>query len=447
MMLFDAFERLQARVEELEKKVSKSSHNSSKPPSSDGLKKGAAEPRQPGERPQGGQRGHKGATRQMTDFPDHIIDLRPDREICDCGALVSASAMYLIERRQQIEIPEPRHEVTEFRQYGVQCACGCLHAGDFPESVTPNVCYGPRLKSYAVGLVAGHFISVKRAGLLLRDQYNIQPSAGSIQKWVLIASARLEPAYAECQEAVSLALVAHFDESGVRVEGKLHWLHVAACKQAVYYTVHEKRGREAMIAADILPDFRGCAVHDHWKPYWGFDECIHALCNAHHLRELNYMEELTGHYWPIGLRKTLVEGKKAVAEAKQTGRERLEPKVLENLLGQYDRYLASGLAVFPEKRRDTAQKGRIKQHEATNLLVRLRDYKTQVLRFLTDWQVPFDNNLAERMVRPVKVKLKVCGGFRAFGGSQAFCILRSVWETSRLKGDNPFDAIGAAFTG
>ncbi len=446
-LLFDAFEALQKRVEELSKQVEKNSRNSSKPPSSDGLKKGAAQPRKPGERPPGGQPGHKGSTRQMVEHPDQTIHLQPSLSTCDCGLAISLSDAFVIERRQQIELPEPCHEVIEYRQYGVQCQCGCLHTGNFPEQVGPNVSFGPRLKSYAAGLVVGHFISVKRAGLLINDQYGVQPSTGSIQKWVLQASTQLMPEYAECKKAVSLAQVVHFDESGVRVDGQLHWLHVAACQDAVYYTVHGKRGQEAITAAEILPDFRGVAVHDHWKPYFAFKECVHALCNAHHLRELNYFEELTGHYWPIALREVLIEGKNAVTDARRAGHNYLEPWVLETILSRYDRCVASGLAAFPEKKCDSAQKGRIKQDAETNLLIRLRDYKAETLRFLTDWQVPFDNNLAERMVRPVKVKLKVCGGFRAFGGGQAFCVLRSIWESSRLKGRNPFDSFRMAFVG
>lgn len=143
--------------------------------------------------------------------------------------------------------------------------------------------YGVRLKSYAVGLVLGHFISVERACLLIQDQYGIQPSNGSIQAWLMTASERLQPLYDACKMAVTQAAVAHFDESGLRVNGKLNWLHVAVSPQAVYYTAHEKRGLEAMSSAGILPAFTGVAVHDHWKSYWHFKECLHALCNSHHL--------------------------------------------------------------------------------------------------------------------------------------------------------------------
>jgi len=171
---------------------------------------------------------------------------------------VSTLKTVLGECRQQIDIPEPRHEATEYRQLSVNCACGRTHQGDFPVYVTPHVSYGDRLKSYAVGLVLGHFISVERACLLIQDQYGIQPSNGSIQAWLMTASERLQPLYDACKMAVTQAAVAHFNESGLRVNGKLNWLHVAVGPQAVYYTAHEKRGLEAMGSAGILPAFTGC---------------------------------------------------------------------------------------------------------------------------------------------------------------------------------------------
>jgi transposase len=182
---------------------------------------------------------------------------------------------------------------------------------------------------------------------------------------------------------------------------------VAATETAVYYTVHAKRGQEAMDAAGLLPQFQGNAVHDHWKSYWSYTHCSHSLCNAHHLRELRYCEVLTGHFWPLEIRRILVEGKEAVAAARAAGQTALEPTQVNELLARYDQQVKNGLSVCPVRPPDPGRKGRVKQHEATNLLLRLRDYKTQVWRFLTDWRVPFDNNLAERMVRPAKVKLKV----------------------------------------
>lgn len=447
LSLFDVLDRHERRLKELEGKVDKNSRNSSKPPSSDGLKKGPAQPRRPGEKPVGGVLGHAGATREMVDHPDRIEELRPHGR-CTCGASLDGLAARLGERRQQIEIPQPKAIVTEFRRLWVACpACGLEHGGEFPADVTPHVSFGPRLKAYAVGLVQGHFVALERTCEIIADQYGVQPSDGAVQNWIVKAGQLLATDYAASRQSILKAEVAHFDEGGMRVNGKLHWLHVAASSASVYYTVHAKRGQEAMDAAGLLPEFRGHAVHDHWKSYWAYTQCSHSLCNAHHLRELRYCEELTGHFWPIALRHLLIEGKEAVAEARAAGKTALEPAQVETLLARYDEQVENGLAACPIRPPEPGRKGRVKQHEATNLLLRLRDYKDHVWQFLTDWRVPFDNNLAERAVRPAKVKLKVIGGFRAVGGSETFCILRSVWETNKLNAINPFETLRLVFEG
>lgn len=448
VQLFDLLSKLEQRVGEVEGQVEKTSRNSSKPPSSDGLRKGAAEPRRRGAKPSGGQPGHSGRTLRMVETPEVAIDLRPSGG-CACGRAWADQAATLTERRQQIDIPAPRTLVTEYRQWALRCACGCERREPFPADLPPNVSYGPRLKAYAVGLIEGHFVGLERTAEILWDQYGIRPSDGTLQAWVRQAGARLTPAYTAAGAAVLAADVAHFDESGMRVQGDLHWLHVAASADAVYYTTHPRRGQEAMTAAGILPHFAGIAVHDHWKPYWHYRPAGHALCNAHHLRELRYFEASTGHWWPVAVRRLLVEGKEAVAHAQAEQRTALDPATVADLLARYDEQIANGLAAFPIEPPDPddTRRGRTKQHPATNLLLRLRDYRTEVWRFLTDWRVPFDNNRAERAVRPVKVKLKVIGSFRAVGGAQAFCILRSVWETSKLNGRNPFETLRAAFAG
>ena len=293
----------------------------------------------------------------------------------------------------------------------------------------------------------GHFVSLERTCDILADQDGVQPSDGAVQNWLLKAGELLAGDYAANHQAILAAAVAPFDASGMRLGGQLNGLHVAATEKAVYYTVHGKRGQEAMDAAGILPQFQGYAVHDHWKSYWSYTTCAHALCNAHHLRELRYCKELTGHFWPGELRRLLLEGNAAVAEAHAAGQTAVEPARVKELLARYAQQVQNGLAACPMRLPAPGQRGRVKQHEATNLLLRLRDYKTQVWRFLTDWRVPFDNNRAARRVRPAKVKLKVTGGFRARGGSRAFCILRSIWETNKLNGINPFDTLRLVFEG
>lgn len=443
--LFELLEDYERRLREVERKAEKTSRNSSKPPSSDGLRRQAAEPRQAGSRPNGGQPGHVGITRPWTETPDEIRELRPLGS-CGCGRPLDGQPGVVGEKRQQVEIPAPKAVITEYRQVVVMCACGCVHREEFPFGVTPHVSYGPRLKAYAVGLVDGHFVALARTAEIIADQYGVRPSDGTIQKWIGQAAVRLNTSYETTRQAVIAAEVVHFDESGVRVNGHTQWLHVAGTTEHAFYTIHPKRGQEAMRAAGILPPFTGHAVHDHWAPYWAFEGATHSLCNAHILRELRYFEEATdGHPWPIRLREVLVEGKKAVDAALAEGKTEVDATQAESLLARYDGWVGIGLLVFPERPKEPGQKGRPKQEPATNLLRRLRDFKTEVFRFLTDFRVPFDNNLAERLVRPVKVKLKVAGGFRDLGGSEAFCILRSVWETNKRQGVNPFHTLRVVF--
>jgi len=445
--LFDLLESMVKRLEEFEGRVEKNSRNSSKPPSSDGLNRQAAEPREAGSRRNGGQPGHTGVTRAWTETPDRVQEIRPEGT-CDCGRVLAEQVERLGERRQQIEIPEPKAEVTEYRQIVVKCACGCEHRGAFPFGVTPYVSYGPRLKAYAVGLVDGHFVSLERTAEIIEDQYGVRPSDGAIQGWIGQVAGVLKPTWEATGQAIAAADVAHFDESGVRVNGRTVWLHVAGTAEHAFYIIHPKRGEEAMVAAGILPIFTGYAVHDHWIACFKFEAASHSLCNAHILRELRYFEEArNGHRWPIELRETLVDGKRAVEEARAAGQTAIDPERLASILARYDTWVGLGLQVFPEIPREAGKKGRPKQAPETNLLRRMRDFKTEILRFLDDFRVPFDNNLAERLVRPVKVKLKVAGGFRALGGSEAFCILRSVWETSKRQGINPFQTLRVAFAG
>jgi transposase len=446
LKLFDWLEELEGRLKKLEDKIVKDSNNSSKPPSSDGLRKGAAQPRESSGKKNGGQKGHQGITRRMVEDPDVIKTLYPV-DLCRCGADLKEQTATLKERRQQIDIPEPKAITTEYRQMQVRCGCGLNHYGEFPVGVTPNVSYGARLKAYSVGLVQGHFVALERTSEIIHDQYGVRPSGGTIQKWILQAADYLAADYVTNQQGIIHANVANFDESGVPINGKLHWLHVATAAKYVHYSIHEKRGYLAMDAAGILPRFIGIAVHDHWKPYWHYNDCRHALCNAHHLRELRYCEQLTGGRWAIELRHLLVEGKKAVAASQVEGKNAVAIEKVADLLNRYDHQIAIGLNEFPIRPHESGRKGRAEQHTATNLLIRLRDFKTEVWRFLTDWSVPFDNNQAERMVRPVKVKLKVTGGFRAVGGSEAFCIIRSIWETNKLNNLNPFDRLRVVFMG
>jgi len=445
LTLFDHIDRLNVRVEDLDSKLNKNSKNSSKPPSSDGLKRQPAQPRQAGQRPSGGQKGHKGHSLEMHPTPTHI-EYYGGEGHCECGLALKNGDIKTGECRQQWDIPKPSIEVTEHRQLISTCHCGKVHKGEFPSSLPPYISYGARLKAYTVGLVQGHFISLSRSTEIVHDQYGVKPSDGSVQNWITQAGNSFTSTYNDIRDSIANSAVAHFDESGIRAKGKTQWLHVAATAAAVYYTAHTRRGEEAMIAAGILPVFTGVAVHDHWKPYFRFDAMEHSLCCAHLLRELNYFDETLEHEWSAQLKQTLIDAKTAVSEAKEAQKTALLPEKVIELEQRYEQWLNDGLQKFPEQLKTTPKQGKAKQHPARNLLCRMRDFKDSVLRFMQRFDVPFDNNLAERAVRPVKVKLKVAGGFRAVGGVDAFCVIRSVWETDKLQGRNPFESLRLAFT-
>ena len=243
----------------------------------------------------------------------------------------------------------------------------------------------------------------------------------------------------------------HTDESGVRVKGKLHWLHVAATEQLTDYTVHAQRGQTAMDEAGILPDFKGRAMHDHWKPYFGYEDCTHALCNAHHLRELQFIEKQYGQRWAARMVDLLLEIKKAVEKTQENGAEALPAGSEMAFEQRYNEILNDGYLINPRPLPPTGKKpkkrGRPAQTPPLNLLDRLRDFKPQTLAFMHDFRVPFDNNLAERDVRMIKVKQKVSGGFRTLDGAQDFAQIRGYLSTARKNAVNVFGAIRDAFFG
>ena len=437
-----------ALIQELRDQLAKNSRNSGKPPSSDGFKNPRTRSlRRKTGRQSGGQKGHEGHTLQMVAQPDHIEQHNVTRcPYCATNLKEIVSDEY--ERRQVFDIPPVRLTVTEHQAESKQCPhCRRRIKGSFPANVTQPVQYGPRLKAQAVYLNNYQLLPWARTCEVLGDFYGYTPSEALVLAGNEALTNNIEPTLDTIHRQLIAADVVHFDESGMRVEGRLNWLHVAGTGLLTYYSVHPKRGKEGMVAAGILPQLDGFAVHDHWRSYFTFDNCRHTLSNVHHLRELQFIVDQYEQTWAEDMAGLLLDIK-AEVEAAQPEQMTLPVDRLTHFEKRYDALIEQGLAANPPPTNPPAKKrGRKKQSPPKNLLDRLRDRKREVLAFMYDFHVPFDNNLAERDVRMVKVKQKVSGAFRTRKGAETFCAIRSYISTVRKHGVNVIDAIYDAFFG
>ena len=447
------WEQQATALKELQARLDKNSRNSSKPPSSDGYRKPkrTASLRKPGQKPNGGQVGHDGHTLTPSDNPEHT-EIHPVEACGQCGASLNEVEATAHEERQVFDLPAIRIEVTAHRAEIKSCpACGAESRGVFPAGVSGRVQYGPAVKTWATYFQSQHFVPVERTAQIFEDLLNHRVAEATIIKAGQELSGCVAPATAAVKTELRQAEVLHTDESGLRVHGKLHWLHVAATDRLTDYEVHARRGQAAMEDAGILPAFQGTMVHDHWKAYFGYQDCRHALCNAHHLRELQFIEQHYGQAWAATLAELLLDIKTVVDDTRPH-RPRLAPELLAEFERCYDRIIDIGYEANPrpapeDNENPPKKRGRPKQPPPLNLLDRLRDFKPQVLAFMYDFRVPFDNNLAERDVRMVKVKQKVSGGFRTLAGAKDFARIRGYISTARKNAVNVFGAIREAFGG
>jgi transposase len=437
------------KVKALEEKTAKDSHNSSKPPSSDGLSKPKPKSlRPPSNRPTGGQPGHPGKTLRMVSMPDRTV--RHPVECCsDCGRSLTEQAPDRVERRQVFDLPEPKLEVTEHQAEVKTCVCGCLNRAAFPPEAAAPVQYGPRVKSAAVYLRDYQLLPSDRLTEIMRDLFGCESfSEGTLANFGADCSRRLEPVDTFIRDLVAKAEVAGFDETGMRAVGSLHWLHTVSTRWLTWYFAHKRRGCEAMNAANILPDFRGRAVHDFWDSYLKYD-CKHAFCNAHLLRELIFLWEEQAQKWAKTMIDHLLAIKTAVDTARDVGFAALPAEDLDLFRNNYLRIVEDGYAQNPVTESSTSPKrrGRRKQSKARNLLDRFRDHPDGILAFMYDFSVPFDNNISERDLRMMKLRQKISGTFRSFDALLDFCRIRGYVSTARKNGINALDALRRVFLG
>ena len=441
---------LAARIAVLEAKQSKDSHNSNKPPSSDG----PARPPRPNNRPPtnkkpGGQNGHDGNTLQMSATPDKVVR----HTVNKCGhchnSLAGVVADYL--RRQVFDLPPIKISITEHRAESKSCPhCGKINHASFPDTVQPGATYGDNFKALALYLQHQHLLPYDRTADILRDLTGHRPSPGTLANFQRSCAQRLSAVEQAIIERLLDAPLIHVDETGVHCMKTLHWLHSLSTTAVTFYGVDAKRGREAMERIGILPRFTGKVVHDHWQSYFEY-ACEHVLCNAHHLRELLHIAEEFHERWAARMRHLLLLMKRAVERAAATGASALSPQQRRRYHRLYDRIITAGRLYHgrlgPPGIKATGTRGKQKQWPGKNLLDRLRQRKAETLAFLKDFSVPFTNNLAERDLRMAKVKEKISGCFRSVAAAGNFFRIRGYISTARKQGWDILSAIGAAVRG
>jgi len=437
---------LQQKVDELTARLNKDSHNSSKPPSTDGFKKKPVTLRMKSGNKPGGQKGHPGSGLAFCDTPKDTIIHSPSA-CCNCGADISRAPSFLKERRQSFDIPLPIElECTEHQSHAKCCPlCGEETAAPFPVGVEGTVQYGPRFNSAMLYWTTYQMVPTGRVREMAADLFGVCISEATLYNIINRAYTTLSPLETKIVDALAKETISCHDETGARVNGSLHWIHVVSSKALTVFRRNKRRGKVAMDDMGILSKLTGRAVHDGWKPYFQYS-CKHALCNAHHLRELKALFEQHGQQWAADMIKVLIDAKAAVEKAILQGRDCVQARVLRMLENRYRATIAAGHEANPPPEA-TGKRGRPKRSVGGNLVRRLEDYREETLAFLYDFKVPFDNNQAERDIRMIKVKLKVSSCFRTESGADAFCRIRGYISTMRKQGHNVLDILDSVCRG
>jgi len=437
--------QLQRRNAELEALVAKDSHNSSRPPASDPpwAKRTRSLRRPSGKRP-GGQAGHHGETLRLSERPHRVVEHRP-RECRSCHASLATAPAVRHRRQQVVEVVPARLKVTEHRLAVLRCpSCGRTTRGEFEGAVRSGVRYGSGVKARVLYLQQYQLLPYQRTSEVMRDLFGCRLSAGTIANMVRECSDGLVETELKIKRGLRRSPVIHADETGMRVDQRLAYVHVASNARLTHYAAAAHRGRTAIDEINVLPRYRGTCVHDGWVAYSSYTRCRHALCGVHLLRELTYFEEAAAETkaWAEPLKELLLEMKGEVEREREGALTRLPAERLEELATRYDRLVAAGLCAPPPP--DVPEQVR---KQARNLLLRLERRKEEVLRFLSDFSVPFENNQAERDLRMIKLRQKTSGCFRSEEGARQFCRIRGYISTMRKQGRGVLPALAGACRG
>ena len=433
----------------LKERLNKNSKNSSKPPSSDGLNKPNPKSlRDKSDKKQGAQLGHKGSGFSITQTPDEIVEHSPYKckSCCNEGKCVSCGVS---ETRYEIDIEIKTNTIAhQVVSFSCPKENGQILTGSFPVNITGTIQYGVNLSALAVSLNTFGMVGIKRTHDILSAVFNVPIRTGTIVKKVKDCAKRLDSVVEEIRLKLTTQPVVHFDETGTRVAKKTVWFHNASNKEYTYLTVEEKRGKIGMDTSGVLPDFQGIAVHDCWNSYWSYNGVTHAICCAHLLRELvgvldNHPEQI----WANKMKSLLLHMKKIRDKAFDCGKDRLSYYYLHGFDIEYSQIIDEGRQQNPIAEKPANKRGRPAKGKIRSLIERLANYKAEVCLFTQNFNVPFDNNQAERDVRMVKVKTKVSGCFRTKAGADSFATIMSYIGTANKQGINSYTAIKNTFIG
>ncbi len=446
----ESLEQANARIKHLEGQAAKDSHNSSKPPSTNGFKEPVRKTqslREKSGKQSGGQPGHPGRTLMMVQQPDQTVLLTPEH--CpQCHQDLSQAWLCRRERVQVFDLPTVELQVTE---YDVEVkVCPCCQAetrAALPDGLTSaSAQYGPNVKTLAVYLACLHLLPLARVCQILGDLFGTTFSQASVLAACQQSVSAVSPVVQRIKMALHTSQVVHNDETGFRVEKKRWWLHVAATRCFTLYLAHPKRGKEATDAMGILPNFLGTSMHDSLASYLQYG-CLHALCGVHYLRELTFVFERFEQRWAKEMKVLLLEIKACVHRAREQGATSLPHVVKQDFERRYAQLVQTGMAANPPPHKRAGKRGAPKKSEALNLLIRLQQYQDLILRFMHDFDVPFDNNLAESDLRMMKLRQKISGCFRTQDGAAIFCDLRSYLSTMQKQGVHLLTALRSAMVG
>lgn len=444
---------LEAIVDELTRRLGLNSHNSSKPPSSDGYAKPNQKSRRQrsGKKP-GGQKGHSGSHMEIPHEPDEVLQHFPEKcQRCPHLSLCQSQGNFDCSESRYVVDVEIKTKVTEHQTLSpVDCPYGEVdQTAQFPDNVKAYIQYGDSVSILAGLLSTYGAVSYERMHVIFSSLMGVQISPGTLVNMVRRCAEKVGSTLQDIQSLLMQNAVNHYDETGIRVNGRLHWVHNASSANYTYQTVHEKRGKEGIGDNGVIGNSLGVAVHDCWASYWNFANVTHALCGAHLLRELEgVIENAHEHTWAQDFAGLLMRMKSQKERDLTCGKENAGTYHLHKYSREFDRIMQKADTQCPPSPVPTEKKrGRKKKGRERSLIDRLIELKDAAMRFFTDYRVPFDNNQAERDIRNCKTKAKVSGCFRSKEGAEDYLSISSYISTGRKQGISAFEALQAAFHG